>query len=65
MKTKHSTQLVSIDGMRPLALTKKQIIAGSARPNSLTECCGPSICFNPSYEKRADFCSQVHRPWWT
>src|SRR4029077_7787716 len=23
----------------------------------------PSICFNPSYEERADFCPQVHRPW--
>lgn len=33
MKTNHSTQRVSIDGMRPLALTKKQIIAvlGSAK----------------------------------
>lgn len=33
MKTKASFQRVSIDGMRPLALTKKQIIAvlGSAK----------------------------------
>ncbi len=33
MKTKTSFQRVSIDGMRPLALTKKQIIAvlGSAK----------------------------------
>ncbi len=33
MKTKPSLQRVSIDGMRPLALTKKQIIAvlGSAK----------------------------------
>lgn len=33
MKTKPSHQRVSIDGMRPLALTKKQIIAvlGSAK----------------------------------
>lgn len=33
MKTKSSLQRVSIDGMRPLALTKKQIIAvlGSAK----------------------------------
>jgi hypothetical protein len=33
MKTEHSLQRVSIDGMRPLALTKKQIVAvlGSAK----------------------------------
>lgn len=33
MRTKNSLQRVSIDGMRPLALTKKQIVAvlGSAK----------------------------------